>query len=302
MLRNIITTFIAAAATCIMASAQAEQPDTIAVFDNSQQVSIDTDSDGSRRVTISSRTEKTTTQYSYSFSQPDTVEPFIDSPRGWDIGQILERHRRLRAEKRQTKVYTDGMLGIYAGGVIPIGDHGAVTGGWEIGFKNIIAGVWSAGKSRPSISLGLGAGWRIQNIGHGHILNSRNGVLSVVPVPEGARRPESSIKSFHFIVPLTLYVPIHGDFTISFAGELHLNTYTKASASWHIDNGPGGKAYQEKWDFKGLHQRIATVDYTACIGWREALGVYVTWSPMRPWKDGYGPQYKTLSVGASVNF
>lgn len=302
MARHFIAAMIAAAACWATSAAQSELPDTLAVFDSSENVTIDISDKGRRTVTVVRRTDTKETRQTYTICEVDSSESFIDSPRGWNIAKLLKQNRKQRKERKRSHVYTDGLVGVYAGGVIPTGSHFPITGGWEIGVKNLVAGVWSAGAGLPSVSLGAGFGWRVMTVGHGNILHGQNGILTPTPATEGTHDHHSSIEHFHFIVPLTVNLPIHKQFALSVAGELHLNTYSTASSSWTVTDGPGGKPHKEQWDYKGLHQRIATVDCTAAIGWREAMGVYVTWSPMRPWQKGYGPQYKTLSVGAIINF
>jgi len=302
MHNKILTALIAAAACWTTAAAQNEQPDTLAVFDSSENVTINISPNGRRTVTVVSRTATKDTRQTYTISEIDSTESFIDSPRGWNIAKLLKQDRRQRRDRRRSKVYTDGLLGIYAGGVIPAGTHFPVTGGWEIGIKNVVAGVWSAGRGLPSVSIGAGFGWRILSVGHGNILYGQNGILTAAPAPEGTHDLRSSMTHFHFTVPLTVNVPICKRFAAAVAAELHLNTYSTASSSWTVTDGATGKTHKEQWDFKGLHQRIATIDWTATIGWREAAGLYLTWSPTRIWKKGYGRQYTSLSVGAIVNF
>lgn len=300
MFRNIITSILTIASITLTAQAQNEKPDTLAVYDQTDKVTIDVNSRGDRSVTVTKRQGSKTTRHTYTTGSSGNGSPIIDSPRGWDIGRLLNSRRQHHDNRPRS--YTSGMMDIYAGGTIPVGSHGAITGGWEIGIKNIICGVWSAGKKRPSISLGAGLGWRMQTVGHGTRLDLVEGRLLVLPAFDHTFNLRNSIRTFHFTVPVKVVIPTSDSFALALAAELHLNTYTTASSSYDITDELSHKTHHIKSSFKGLHQSIATVDYTATIGWREALAVYVTFSPMHPWKGGYGPQYKTLSVGGVINF
>lgn len=292
-----ITALVISLMTTTAAWAQNEVPDTIATFDNPNQIVITTTEDGNQTITVTDSTASgKEVKYIYNISSGDNSTTFIDSqkPGKWNLNKLFTKKERRR---RQSRCETIGMQGIYAGGLIPTGAHGAVTGGWEIGVNNIVAVEWSAGSGLPSASIGAGLGWEFQTIGHGKALMSEQGVLSVISLPEEAHDIKSRIKRFHFTVPLTIFLPMDDSFGLSLGGELHLNTYTTASSSWST-----GEHSRESHSYKGLHQRIATVDITATLGWKDAAGVYVTYSPMKPWKDGYGSQYKTIAVGMSINF
>lgn len=238
-------------------------------------------------------TTTTTTTETVTVIKGD-VEPMIDgiNPGRWDLSRLFNKASKSR--RSSTKI---GSSGIYAGGLIPVGSHAGITGGWEIGYNNLLCAEWSSGSGLPKVSIGAGFGWEFQNVGHSNILTCQNGVLAIAPAPEKAHDVSSRIKHFHFTVPLCVFIPMDGSFGLSLSGELHLNTYTTASSQWRLDN-----SEHVKHSFKGLHQKIATVDLTATIGWRNTIGFYVTYAPMNPWMDGYGPQYKTIATGATLTF
>lgn len=297
MLTRLTTTIATAILLSLAASAQTEAPDTVAIFEGNGNLTITTTSGGGKVITFSEPTADGRMRTN-TYTIDNTSRPrFFDgaTPSRWDISKILNRNER-RAERRP-RTATTGAVGIYAGGLIPTGSHGAITGGWEIGVNNLIMGEWLPGRGLPSLAIGLGFGWEMQTVGHGAILNSEHGRLFTLPAPTGIHDVKSRIRRFHFTIPLTVTIPIHRKFQMTLSPELHLNTYTTASASFSDNDGR-----HTSLSFKGLHQKIATVDLTAGLGFREAIGVYVTYSPMKPWKEGYGPQYHTIAVGASLNF
>ncbi|MCI9043129.1 MAG: hypothetical protein HFJ93_04395 [Muribaculaceae bacterium] len=296
-IKRIITATALTLAMAATAGAQTEVTDTIADFTDVSTVTIVKSKDGTQTVTIISETAPDRKiDYTYTIAGESGTTTFIDSenPGRWNINKLFPPKK---SRTNNSYVQTQAFRGLYAGGLIPVGNHGAITGGWEIGINNIMAVEWSAGRHLPSVRIGAGLGWEIQTVGHHQALQVSNGALSVISLPDECHDIKSSIKQFHLTVPLTLHLPFGSSFGLSLSGELHLNTYTTASSSW-TDSGNTKVTHS----FKGLHQKTATVDLTAFLGWRNAGGVYVTYSPMDRWKKGYGPQYKTIAVGASLNF
>ena len=99
-------------------------------------------------------------------------------------------------------------------------------------------------------------------------------------------------------MPFTIEQPIGSrGFSISAGAELHLNTYTTASVKTELISGE-----KVTNTYKGLHQRIATIEFTGMLGWTPGVAVYVRYAPFNPFIDGYGPDYKTISVGGMLYF
>lgn len=289
-----LTTAIAAAVISLTAAAQTEAPDTIAAFDNPTSVTITDRPDGTQTVTVTWLNPKgEKTAFQYTVSGPEGQSSFIDNRRGWNLNRLLSS----RTPGRHQKVTTGWMQDIYAGALIPTGDHGIVTGGWEIGVNNIVCGIWQPGRNSAWLSLGAGLGWEIQTVGHGYTLYKDNGALVMAPHQEGHYDYRTNINRFHFTVPLSAGIPLSGSFCLKITGELHLNSYVTASSSWKMPDN-----VKASYSFKGLHQKIVTADITGAIGWRDGIGVYVTYSPMNPFKKGYGPEYKTIAIGGYINF
>ncbi len=289
-IRKIFTTLFITAS--IYAAAQNKTtPDTIVGIINPADVTVITKTDGKQVITISVIDNDDMSDMSTDAS---SIPSFFDftQPKRWNLNRLLSTNTR---RYRRSYVNTEYFRGFYAGGIIPLGSNSPVKTGWEIGLSNFVRGEWSGGSKYPSVSIGAGFGWEILNMDRGCILEKMYGRLMVVPAPEGSRKIKSRIKNFHFTVPLSLKLPLSRSFGLTLTGELHLNTYTTASSSWRMENGS-----KVSNSMKGLHQRIATIDMKAALGWFNSIGVYVNYSPMKKWIDGYGPEYKTLSVGATI--
>lgn len=191
-------------------------------------------------------------------------------------------------------------VSIYAGAAIPTGKSasGIVTG-WEIGVREIAAAEIRPRKNGTAFRLGAGLGWRVMNVDKSLTMRvSERQCLEIVPADPAAAKAGGQISTFHITVPFTIEQPIgsHG-FSISAGAELHLNTYTTASVKTELISGE-----KVTNTYKGLHQRIATVEFTGMLGWTPGVAVYVRYAPFNPFIDGYGPDYKTISVGGMLYF
>ncbi|MBD5346849.1 MAG: hypothetical protein HDR92_06945 [Bacteroides sp.] len=287
----ILTIFLA---STFIAAAQKENPDTIVGIFNPSNVTVITKANGEQVVTITiTDSQENITDFQ---SVTKDIPSFFDLtiPKRWNLEKLFKKK-----PKRYNRSYvsTDFFKGLYAGGIIPISNSSSINNGWEIGLSSFVRGEVGMTGRGPSVSIGAGFGWEILNVDHGYILKKEDGRLLLDLAPEGSRNIRSKIKNFHFTVPITLNLPMSRKFGIGLVGELHLNTYTTASSSWETGDG-----YKLKSSIKGLHQRIATIDMKAILGWYNGIGIYVNYSPMHKWLEGYGPDYKTLSVGASLLF
>lgn len=189
--------------------------------------------------------------------------------------------------------------GLYAGAAMVCGDSpDFVKTGWEIGLSQLAGADIPFRAGGTSVRVAAGFGWKIVNVGSRMALTGGQGPLTVEPLPEGATNAKAKITNFHFTFPLMLVQPLgRGNMVLSAGGELHLNTYTRASASYRT-----AESVTVKHKLRGLEQRFATVDVVAFLGMKGACGLYARWSPMKPWRSGYGPDYQTLSLGAMLGF
>lgn len=272
------------------AMAQEEQPDTILILNNPASVSVQF-RDGVKIITL---TPDIPTEAEPANDYPGASFFNLGNQRHWSVSNLFSDKKKT---KSRSYTSTNGLQGLYAGGLISTDGDPAIKNGWEIGISNIIQGRWSAGRGKPMAMIGLGLGWQRINVGNGLILSADHGILSLTSLPEGCHDLKSKIKTFHFTVPLAVVLPFSQSIGLTLGGELHLNTYTTATASWTNEN-----SKHIKKSMKGLHQRMATIELKGSLGWTNGVAVYASYSPMKKWKAGYGPEYKTIAIGATVAF
>lgn len=155
---------------------------------------------------------------------------------------------------------------------------------------------WSRGSYTPSFSIGLGIGFQRYYAQDGFMFSRIGSNLVVVPVEEGYRVKSTALHVFNFQVPLLFSLPLGRYVKFTAGGIGVFNTY--AYARTEISNGRS----KIKTTYKGLQQRLFTAELMCSLGVCDILGIYASWSPMTLFESPYGPQLKSWSIGATVNF
>ena len=101
---------------------------------------------------------------------------------------------------------------------------------------------------------------------------------------------------FNFQIPLLFTVPIGREVEFVAGAVGCFNSYARARTELDFTDYKTGVTY------KGLQQRLFTAELTATIGVCDILGVYASWSPMTIFQSPFGPQLKSWSIGATINF
>lgn len=267
--------------------ALAQQPNS----SQSQQVTTITDAES---VTVTRDADGTTINirrthgrdYNFTTSSTDTIAS------DWDLNLpfIGAKGRTLRKRWEAQCMHM-----MYVGGTMP-GTHSAgIGGGWEFGIPSVIGLGWRPWRGSTQVSIGAGFAYRRMSLSGDYAFAYDRGNLMVVPSPD--HRYTGSIHSWSLTVPLVIKQNIYKSFGVSVGAIASLNTYTNASQKYAEPDG-----VEVETRFKGLHQRPLTVDIIGAIGLDEAVGVYVKYSPMGAFRSGHGPQFRTFSVGAILNF
>ena len=218
--------------------------------------------------------------------------PFIDFEIPFGIGKDS---RGTSPRKRlQTSYFVMG--NVYVGQRFNYYDKGNVKNSFEIGVRNLIGIRWSHGDYTPSFSIGLGYGAQRYSARKGFRYVKEGSRLMLVPAGDGVEISSTDLQVFNFQVPLLFTIPIGKDVEFVAGAVGCFNTYARASSELKIDSS------KYKTTYKGLQQRLFTAELTASLGVCDILGVYASWSPMSLFQSSYGPQLKSWSIGATINF
>lgn len=275
-------------AVCAFITIAAENPDTIKIVERPKSVTVITDGNV-KTIKVKGSKDNPEFRYEYKSTVIDTAETTSDDSSDFNLPFFKKTDKK-------KKISTDWITDIYVGAVIPTAaDRGFSTAGWEIGMLGVVRGSY---RLSPTTELSIGLGWQYSRLplGAGMRYETNAGNLSAVEIPDDMYKVKSSLRSFKIRIPVLLYQSIYKDFGFDFGAVVDLNTYTTAKSSWNKD------ADSHKTTFKGLHQRILTVDALLRIGLRGSIAAYVRYSPMSMFKEAHGPQFDAVAIGVSLGF
>lgn len=278
----------------LFASAQSspELPDTIKVINSPDRITISRNGD-TTLIEVESPTDFGRDLFSYKVKveeQTEDTEPVIDLEIPLGIGKKNTPQKK----KLQTSVFFMGNG--YIGQRFNYSDKGNVKNSYEVGFRNVVGLRWSHGPYTPSFSIGLGCGVANYAAQRGYMYAKEGSNLILTPVKEGSKTKLNQFGVFSFQVPLLFTIPIGREVEFVAGAVGCFNTYAKARTELDFGN------YKTTTIYKGLQQRLFTTELTASIGISDLIGVYASWSPMTIFKAPYGPQLKSWSLGATINF
>jgi hypothetical protein len=287
---SILTLVLAASLTCAAQEPTTIDVDTVKVINNPNYVTITRDG-SSTTVTASYNDKYSERVYNYTTE----VNPNDGSVTGDDASFNLDfPFLKDKSSKNGASLTVGFMKDLYIGAMIPQSEPYGFRNGWDVGFGQLV-GIESR-LNRHGLYFNIGLGifdkyFRIENYAR---VSSDFGVVSILPVGEGVNEAKSHLNLFGFQVPVMLRQKIQ-NVAISVGGVVNLNTYMTGSYSYEVDN------IKTKETYHSLHQKPVTIDLKAAVSFWDMIGVYVRYSPMSMFRDGYGPKFKTLYAGVMFN-
>lgn len=291
---RISLTLAAISAAALGMNAQSETPDTLKVIDDARRVVVTRDAGTSTTsVTVIGSEESDDAYYNISTrSEQSLADNLALNDPDWSPAFPFTASRH-RASRFKTTFFSN----TYIGAAIPVSAPDGIQTSVEAGFLSIVGISYRLGDHGTEMSIGAGMQYRQFAVGDGMRLDCDRRNLTLIPVSPDVDHYNSRIRSMGFTVPVMFTQKLYRSFGISLGAVLCLNSYTVASTEYHNRDG-----YTYNATFKGLHQRICTVDLMACVGAVNDIGVYVRYSPMRMFEKGYGPDMRAVSVGLTIGF
>ncbi|MDE7346834.1 MAG: hypothetical protein K2N48_08880 [Muribaculaceae bacterium] len=276
-----------------VAQSAPEPPDTIKMIKNPEKVTV-TRTGETTLITVDTPTDYGSDTFIYEVAVADSAESdlTIDFEIPFGIGKKKENgciHRKL-----QTSMFMLGNL--YVGQRFNYSDKGNVRNSYEVGIRNFVGIRWSHGPFTPSFSIGIGFGVQRYSAQKGFLYATDGSNLMLNPTVEGSRVRLTDLQVWNFQVPLLFTIPIGREVEFQAGAVGCFNSYAKARTE--LDFGD----YKSTTSYKGLQQRLFTAELTASLGVCDIIGVYASWSPMTLFQAPYGPQLKSWSIGATINF
>ena len=188
------------------------------------------------------------------------------------------------------------MGNVYFGQRFNYSDKGNVKNSYEVGVRNLVGIRWSHGPNTPSFSIGIGFGAQRYTAQKGFMYAKEGSSLILIHEEAGSSVRSTDLQVWNFQVPFLFTIPIGREVEFVAGAVGCFNTYASSHTELEIDRA------KYKTNYKGLQQRLFTAELTASIGICDILGVYASWSPMTLFQAPYGPQLKSWSIGATLNF
>ncbi len=303
MRRTISFLAMAIAMTAPAMAIQAEQTDTIRVIDNADQILIThTANNTSIKAMIPNEGATAFKIYEYNV----TVEEKADTATGNVISEnifadlpFLTNKKRQRTSGKgrfKSQRYVTACRNIYWGWNFAYNGKSGLKNSFEVGVAEIIAMDWKPWRQGPDFRVGFGFGMK-RFLAADNLLFGKNGDrLVLLPAMPDAHDVKAHWDVWTFHLPLMASKKICGPLGVAFGAIVNFNTYSKAWSQQEFE----GVRYRET--FKGLQQKLLTVELVGIIGLSEGIGIYAKWNPVPVMRPGFGPEFKSWSLGVSLNF
>lgn len=284
-------------------AAQTEASDTIKVIENAQRVMVTRNADKTVvSAIIGNPGDAQFRQYTYEVSvseRADTVQEDLSESLISAIPFLAGKKRNgQQSQPRKSKRYVTALRNIYWGWNFAYAGKGAIRNCFEVGVAEVISVAWHPWRNGPDFRVGAGFGMKRFLTAGNTVFGKETDCLTMHEIDPGcgACDVKSRWDVWTFHLPLMISQRIVKGVGVAAGALVNFNTYSKARSQMEIE----GVRYTET--FKGLQQRLVTVELVGMFGLRGGIGIYAKWSPMPLMRTAYGPEFKTWSLGATLNF
>lgn len=294
---------ISIALTAPAMTARTETADTIRVIDNAEQVLITRTANSTSVKALIPTNEGATSFKIYEYNvtveeKSDTATNDIISENIFADLPFLNNRKKQRATNGHFKPqrYVTAFRNIYWGWNFAYDGKAGVKNCFEVGVAEFIALDWKPWRQGPDFRVGLGFGMKRFLAADNLMFGKDADRLILTPAFPDARDVKAHWDVWTFHLPLMVSQSICKDFGVAFGAIVNFNTYSKAWSQHELD----GVRYRET--FKGLQQRLLTAELIGIIGIRGGIGFYAKWNPVPLMRPCFGPEFKSWSMGVSLNF
>lgn len=289
--------FALSSALCVLSEAKAQEiTDTIKVIDKANEIVVTRTGNTTKIIADVSDSINAGKYYIYEVEvTPAMHDDDRELPESWEINLPFVPRDPNLGSNRNKKIRREisGFEHIYWGWRFNYNDKQQVKNCFEVGVRHLIGVTWNRGRKTPAFSIGAGLGMMRFLAKDGYTYGKNGDAVIFQPIGNGVEVDNSRLDVWRFHVPVMMTIPLGKNGAFCLGGVVNLNTY--ASAVTQVYDGD----YRNKIKYKGLQQNLITADiYTSIsIG---GVGVYATWSPTALFKNGYGPQLKSWSIGVDL--
>lgn len=232
-------------------------------------------------------------QYEVNVTRTDTIQVEEEFPDNWGMDLPFVKTRDMNVKDNRVRRYVSFARRINWGWRFNYGGKGNVRNGWEISMPDFIALTWR--RRGAEFELGVGYTESRYNAQDNFCYRKQGDKLVLAPVEEGMKVKETVLDVMAINVPVLYNQSISKDFMFSIGAIANFNVY--AMATTRLRN------FDEKYHkitYKGLQQNFFTVDAYASISFCN-IGVFAKWSPMKVFKQQFGPDLRGFTIGVEVS-
>ena len=274
------------ALTTFTAKAQTEAADTVIVINNPGAVSV-VEHGPDTTINVAGTGDDEGYVYTYTTSTGAAAKNADDMPA---ILFPFKSHES-RDSIGRPSFHSTFFHSLYFGGIAPLQGPDCIKTSLECGIANVIGMRWEIGSLSRYIDVGLGFGYKSLVVSDGMRFDKPGESLIIIKQHPGVEARRSHLYVCHLTIPVTYTAPICRSLGFTAGAVINLNTYTRATSSYKVDN----NTYKET--YRNLHQRFFTVDIMGSLHLDSDIGIYVKYSPMGLFKSHRGPDTSTLSFG-----
>ena len=277
-----------------------ERGDTVKVIDNASNVTV-VKRGNTTEVNadyIGSGGQSGRYYYEITVTKRDTVTESMEFFDDWGMDFPFVKTQCVECEDRRSgkhRVYRalTGLRHIYWGWRFNYNDKGNMKNSFEVGVRDVIGVSWKRRGAEFEIGVGFGLKRFLADEGFSYV--KEGDAIMLAPVPEGIGIRQSRLDVWSFQIPVFYNQNITKGLSFTIGGVLNLNSYAKSYTK--SDEG----TMERNVVFKGLQQNLVTVEALAAVR-LFGIGIYGSWSPMKMFDKGYGPEVKSWSLGIDMSF
>ncbi len=160
----------------------------------------------------------------------------------------------------------------------------------EFVVRNGMAILYQPEKSPIGVSVGVGYSWQSYYAEAGTMMEKVDGKIVYSNFPANASERSSKLTVDNLLVPLTVYVNVCKDFRIELGPELIINTRSRIRNRYHESPAT------HKISYKNLPIRPTSYGLFAAVKFFH-FTLYARYQPQSVIKEGFGPQFKSFTIG-----
>lgn len=280
----------------------AQEPmDTVVVIPEASEVTVVNDGEKTLvNATFSNKLGvRSNYEYEVNMSPSGSEEVEDEYPDNWGMDLPFISVRSCKdagcgsTDRAKVKRAVTFLRHLYWGWRFNYGDKSHLRNSFEVGVRDVVGLSWKRRGAEFEIGLGFGMKRLLANGGYNYM--KVGDAIQLLPVVAGHDVKISRLDVWSFHLPLLYNQSIYKEISFSVGGVLNFNTYAKSNLQYYDGN------HRYKTEFKHLQQNFFTADVYASLNvW--GIGVYGSWSPMKLFKNGFGPEVKAFTLGVEINY